>query len=380
MEISGLIRHNEKQGAEIMKWRNSRKGSLTYVVVITLTMMILFSLSYCNISAPTDSLPSDTSSPASTIGPALIETPNITELPVATDIPAAYPTPLLLSLAPRATIVGEKVMEFSWQWDGTLHEEEGFDLRIWRPEKPFSTIALLRENSLLLDTPPDGFGQYLWQVAVVRIDKESGSKSTLSESPIRSFVWSDVTPTPTLTDTVGHLTEIPTNTLTPTSTLTPSPTPTLIATPIPPSPTPSPTPTIQYQYGPILYEPKPWSVYSMGDTVWFTWERFDLKPDQYYSVRVVLDVEPEAPACIHIQTQNPKEPAKNPEALLKLNCPPGGYYWSVVVATKLPEGSEHEWREDSDKEHRNHFGIGMPHPNTPQGGDAIPPADAPFTP
>jgi uncharacterized protein YraI len=134
----------------------------------------------------------------------------------------------------------------------------------------------------------------------------------------------------------------------------------------------------QYQYGPKLYEPRPWVVYSVDDTVWFTWERFDLKPDQYYSVRVVLDIEPEAPACIHVQTQNPKEPTKNPEVFLKLDCPAGGYYWSVAVATKLPEGSEDEWREDSDQEHRHHFGIGIPHPNTPHELIGKDPGELPF--
>jgi hypothetical protein len=130
----------------------------------------------------------------------------------------------------------------------------------------------------------------------------------------------------------------------------------------------------QYQYGPKLYEPIPWSVYSVSDTVWFTWERFELKPNQYYSIRVAMDVEPEQPACIHVQRQNPEDPAKNPEELLTLDCPPGGYYWSVAIASKLPEGSEHEWNEDSDVEHRNHFGIGMPHPNTPPGGSDTPPS------
>jgi hypothetical protein len=117
-----------------------------------------------------------------------------------------------------------------------------------------------------------------------------------------------------------------------------------------------------------LYEPKQWSVYSVGDEVWFTWERLDLKPDQYYSVRVVLDGGPESAACIHIQTQNPPETTKDPEAFLKLDCPAGGYYWSVAVATKLPEESEHKWREESGEEHKNYFGIGVPHPNTPRGG------------
>jgi hypothetical protein len=39
-----------------------------------------------------------------------------------------------------------------------------------------------------LDTPPDGFDDYWWQVAVVRID-ESGNISTLCESPKWPFVW-----------------------------------------------------------------------------------------------------------------------------------------------------------------------------------------------
>jgi hypothetical protein len=194
------------------------------------------------------------------------------------------------------------------------------------------------------------------------------------------------TATPTATSTPSPIpTDTPSPTFThtptaapPTATFTSAPTSTPTAAPIPPSPTPIPTPTIQYEYGPKLYEPRPWAVYSVGDTVWFTWERFDLKPDQYYSIRVVLDIEPEPPACVHIQTQNPERPTKNPETLLKLDCPPGGYYWSVAVATKLPGGSEDEWREDSDQEHRHHFGIGIPHPNTPHELIGKDPGELPF--
>lgn len=92
------------------------------------------------------------------------------------------------------------------------------------------------------------------------------------------------TPTPTAVDTpTPTLAPIPTDTPTPTITLTTTPRPSLTARPIPPSLTPTSAPTVQFPYGPILYEPKQWSVYSVGDTVWFTWERFDLKPDQCYS-------------------------------------------------------------------------------------------------
>jgi len=139
----------------------------------------------------------------------------------------------------------------------------------------------------------------------------------------------------------------------------PTPTPTS-------SPTPTVTPTVGYQYefGPKLYEPKPWVVYPAGTVKEFMWEQYELGPDQYYSVRVVLDVgqdNPEPEACIHIQTREPKH-------FLTLECPEGSYYWSVVVATKLPEGGEHEWHEDSAKNHKNPFGIGVPHKNTPPGG------------
>jgi hypothetical protein len=174
------------------------------------------------------------------------------------------------------------------------------------------------------------------------------------------------TPSPILTDTPSPtFTYTPTE-APPTATFTPVPTSTPTVTPIPPSPTPTLTPTIQLQYGPRLYEPKPGAVYAPEDTIWFTWERFNLQPDQYYSLRVVLDVEPEPAACIHIQVQNPAEQSKDPEAYLKPKdhgCQTGPYYWSVVVVTDLSGGNKSEWREDSESNHKNHFGIGMPHPN-----------------
>lgn len=126
--------------------------------------------------------------------------------------------------------------------------------------------------------------------------------------------------------------------------------------------------TFKYEFGPTLYDPKEWDTYTQGDNVVFKWERFELlNPAQFYSVSVVLDVEPEVEACIHAQVKNPPDPARDPEIYFELNCPPGAYYWSVVIVTELPEGSEHQWREDSEKNQRNHFSIGVPHPNIPPG-------------
>jgi uncharacterized protein YraI len=133
-----------------------------------------------------------------------------------------------------------------------------------------------------------------------------------------------------------------------------------------------------YEFGPVLNQPEQWVAPSIGDTLWFTWERFELKPDQCYSVRVVPDVGPESIPCIHIQVQNPVEPDRNPGEFLKLDCPRGAYYWSVVVATKLPEGSEHKWREDSEFSHKHYFGIGVPHPNTPR--EKLEEGELPFVP
>jgi len=142
------------------------KSSWAYLVIIALAIMLLFSTSSCG----------GTDTPTPTTSP-----------------PPAYPSPILINPVEGATIVGEQVTEFSWQWDGTL-QEKTFELRIWRSEKPAPQlpIAILTEPSFPLNAPPDGFGEYLWQVAVAWID-ESGSPSTLSESLVWPLVWSDLT-------------------------------------------------------------------------------------------------------------------------------------------------------------------------------------------
>lgn len=116
-----------------------------------------------------------------------------------------------------------------------------------------------------------------------------------------------------------------------------------------------------YEFGPILFEPKPWTTYPVGETVRFIWEEFPLEPDQIYSIIVLRDDFPPEKACIHIQ-------AKMPEVFLTLDCPAGSYHWLVLVATKLPEGSESQWREDSERNHISYFGIGEPHKNAPSDG------------
>jgi len=173
-------------------------------------------------------------------------------------------------------VVGE-ASEFSWQWDGALKEGESFCLRIWRLEEsqPRSCATMLDKCSCLLDTPPNDLGDYLWQVAVVRID-ENGSQSSLSESLIGKFVWSDVPPpsdTPTRT---------PTATDTPTPTCTPTITPT-------PTATPTPTPTLLP--APILLEPENGTEYCPQKQITLKWEWSieHFQPNEYYAVRIWKD-------------------------------------------------------------------------------------------
>jgi len=184
-----------------MNWVNSRKSSWTCFAGIAFVVMVLFSMASCSALTSTKA-PTDTPMPTTAIVPVRTDTPTIASVPTTPHNPApAYPAPTLVNPAPGATIIGENLTTFSWEWDGDLQEQEGenFDLRIWRSEKPYCTVDILHECSYLLDAPPDGFGQYQWQVAVVRMD-ESG-KSTLSESLVWPFVWNAVLPTATPTAT-----------------------------------------------------------------------------------------------------------------------------------------------------------------------------------
>jgi hypothetical protein len=199
-----------------MRWMNGRMrfwgrfGGIAFVIVI------LFSMSSCGVPALTNILvPTATPMPATTVVSLSTETLTPTSTPEMAEIPTqTYPEPTLLSPASGATITVGELTKFCWRWDGVLQENEKFDLRIWQSEESPSTFAMSRECNILLDAPLGECGHYLWQVAVVRIDKD-GNKSILSESQILPFVWSEVTPTPTPTKTATAMPS-PTFTSTPT--------------------------------------------------------------------------------------------------------------------------------------------------------------------
>ena len=470
-----------------MHWMRSRKGFFRFLASITVTFVVL-------LSVPRHSTLASTKSMAPTITPiplvAAESAPN-TAIGMTNPPTQSYPAPILESPAPGATIVGEAKTDFTWQWDGDLKEEERFELRIWRHDKSPSTFVIGLERSVLLDTPPYGFGEYLWQVAVVRID--GSDPKDLSKSEVRRFVWTpeaevicvalslrsgpgfdynvigylrygdaldiegriesnrwiqvvseDSTPPlgwvsalPKYVQTNVDLDIIPVKDDEPPllpATAVPTPddpeAPEAVVAggivPLRSGPGDSYDPILTlpdgtalvvlrrvynkdnwikvavnpgsleriegyvniasglirlnvplgdipliYEFGPKLYEPKQGTVYSPEDIVWwFTWERFDLKPDQYYSFRLIPDFGLEAIPCIHTQIQNPGGQTQNinPEVHINPadhNCQRGAYYWTVVIASDLSGGNKSKWREDSEFNHKNYFGIGMPHPNAP---------------
>lgn len=249
-----------------MDWVSSKVDSWIRFVGVALVILVLFLMISCNPSTSNNQAGStNTPMPVTTIALVSIATPvrpsipeSATRMPTPTDTPTPpYAVLTLLNPAPGATIVGKEKTEFSWEWDGDLQEEQAeFYLRIWRLEKPPSTFAIGCECSVLIDTPPDGFGDYLWQVALVRTDKD-GNKSILSESQIRPFVWNDATSTPTPTPTktpTPYFSYTPTATPTPANTSTPTATPTPTPYPAPVLTAPDDGSGVQGEFPPLYWE------------------------------------------------------------------------------------------------------------------------------
>jgi hypothetical protein len=227
-----------------------------------------------------------------------------------------YSTPILSSPPSGATIVGGEETKFLWQWVRDLREGEKFGLRMWRSEKPMPhfPIAIPCTPSCSLGAPPDGFGDYLWQVTVIEAN-EDGSLLTLCESEQWPFVWTTPSPTPTFTPTntktptptptstptktpTSTPTKTPTSTPTATPTHTPTLTPTTTSTPtatctpsITPTPTDTHTPTPSLLPAPILLEPKDGAEYCVFDTIELKWEWNvrPFQPNEYYAVRIWRD-------------------------------------------------------------------------------------------
>jgi hypothetical protein len=300
----------------------------------------------------TTATPTPTNTPTTTPTPTLTVTPAPNNISLPTNASMPSPTvsvplvavpPMLLKPQDSTSQYGNQI-DLAWDWPGTLGPDDYFQVEIWNKhnvsgKSDYSSspieVAWVKNELYRFDKIKEEYDrEYQWRITVVR-----GIPTTKrSWSTNETQVWEPATQL----ELVSEPSEI--RTFYAESSIIPTP---------------------EYAFGPLLLEPKPWAVYPVGEIVRFTWERLDLRPEQYYSLRVVLDNKAGSSVCIHIQAQNPAEPTKNPEAFLRLDCPKGPYYWSVAVVTNLPEGSESQWVENSEQNLRNYFGIGMPHPNTP---------------
>ncbi|MDQ4077221.1 MAG: hypothetical protein M3220_13355 [Chloroflexota bacterium] len=144
--------------------------------------------------------------------------------------PVAYSAPTLLAPADGAGV--SVPVSLSWAWNGTLQENEYFDVRVWHEGAPQQGITWTKASQFTLSSP-DFQGDYLWSVAVIR--GEGGALQEVlspAASPRRIRITSGGTaPTP-------EPTEPPIIVEPPTSTPAPEPEP-----PTPTRPVPEPSPT-----------------------------------------------------------------------------------------------------------------------------------------
>jgi hypothetical protein len=63
---------------------------------------------------------------------------------------------------------GDTKYTMRWRWDGTLQEDEWFDVRVWQAGKPHNGIAWTKQPEYVYDICLRGNGHYFWSVAVIR--------------------------------------------------------------------------------------------------------------------------------------------------------------------------------------------------------------------
>ncbi|MCD6519475.1 MAG: hypothetical protein J7M05_06105 [Anaerolineae bacterium] len=103
-----------------------------------------------------------------------------------TPTPRYYPLPVLLS--PRE---GESIhspyLVLEWKWEGTLGENEYFDLRMWRVGTPKRSIAWTKNPRYVERLPSQGW--HTWTVVVIRGKDGVIEDELTDEPPPVRFYW-----------------------------------------------------------------------------------------------------------------------------------------------------------------------------------------------
>jgi hypothetical protein len=113
-----------------------------------------------------------------------------------------YPAPIPLQPDDQARIADRDTVELRWEWDGTLKEDEYFDVRVWREEQDHLGVAWTKERYYFLRIPsleqrlaePDRAGTYYWAVVVLSGADGKVVKDLGPESTARRFSWEKCTP------------------------------------------------------------------------------------------------------------------------------------------------------------------------------------------
>ena len=92
---------------------------------------------------------------------------------------------------------GTETIELRWSWNGSLGQDEHYDVRVWREggehlgvawsKEPFYFLNMLSQQERL--TQPEPRGTYYWSVAVIRGQGGQVLKVLSPESAVRTFFW-----------------------------------------------------------------------------------------------------------------------------------------------------------------------------------------------
>lgn len=74
-----------------------------------------------------------------------------------------------------------------WEWEGTLQEDEWFDIRVWEVGTPHYGIAWTKDKEYLYDSCLQIGGNYNWSIAVIRGEAGQWLGNLSPEAPPRWF-------------------------------------------------------------------------------------------------------------------------------------------------------------------------------------------------
>jgi len=199
MQAEAILTTQASQTAEAKAATVQAEAKVATPIPIPPTATPMPTATYTPLPEPTDR-PTATpmplpGKPANTPVPALTATPT----------PISYATPELIEPLPMVNISTNKNVTFEWEWNGTLAQGHGFEVRIWKDNEThfggYDAAETLKQVShegnrykLTFDVSQawgvtqHRNGDYLWSVAIVTINPYTTIVESLSR-PIKINVF-----------------------------------------------------------------------------------------------------------------------------------------------------------------------------------------------